>query len=255
MSNSSTVKTDYEKEPGKVNVVVYENKMRDDGTSYARVMRNTSVAENLIVSITKEATNRFDEPALMYSAGLFKNAILDKLTAGKSVNLFDLGTLYLTAKGSISGDSPTAADIPELSVGFTPSSLTKEAVSGVEISVVQVSDTSPAIDSVVDYATGATDGTLTAGGAVSVLGQRLKVSGDGSGVWFVAADEDGSYNEAGDAVEVTLMVKNLPSELCLVLPDELGAGSYYIVVKTALTGSYVSKTLKTGVSSFAVTVG
>lgn len=253
---AETVKTSYDKSTKHVNVQVYENPFADDGSSYAKVMRNTSEASNLIADIVEKATSRFDEPQLMYAAGLFKSAILEKLAAGDAVNLFDLGTLYLTARGAITGDSPTAADIPELSVGFTPSSVTKDAVAEVEISVVQKTDATPAIDSVLDYTTGATDGTVTAGGAVSVYGQRLKTGGDGSGVWLVAADEDGSYDDEGESFEAALIVKNLPSELCIVLPDGLAeGGSYYIVVQTALSGSYVCKSLKTGVSGFAVTVG
>ena len=253
---SDTVKTTFDKAASKINVVVYDNKLKDDGSSYAKVMRNTSIAENLIADIKDSATNRFEEQYLMYAASLFKSAILNKLQAGAAVNLFDLGTLYLTAKGSISSESPTAADIPELSVGFTPSTEAKKAVADVEISVVTTSDTSPSIASVLDYATGETSGTITAGGAVSVYGQRLKVAGDSAGVWFVSADDDGNYDEDGTAYEVTLLAKNMPSELCFALPEELTSGTYYIVVKTAGgSGSYVSQTLKTGVSSFAVTIG
>ena len=252
---AETVKTNYEKSTQYVNVAVYENPFADDGSSYAKVMRNTSEASNLIADIVEKTTNRFDEPLLMYAAGLFKSAILTKLESGDAVNLFDLGTLYLTAHGSITGDSPTATDIPELSVAFTPSSTTKEAVAKVEISVVQKAASTPSIDSVVDYTTGATDGTVTAGGAVSVLGQRLKTAGEGSGVWLVAADEDGSYDDEGESFEAALIIKNLPSELCFVMPDGLSeGGSYYIVVQTALSGSHMCKSLKTGVSGFAVTV-
>ena len=253
---SETVKTTYDKSTKHVNVVVYDNNLSEDGASYAKVTRNTATADNLIADIAESATNRFEQPYLMYAASLFKTAILAKLAAGEAVNLFDLGVLYLTARGGITSESPTTSDIPTLSVGFTPSTTTKEAVADVEISAVQKSDSSPSIASVMDYTTGSTDGTLTAGCAVSVYGQRLKVAGDGSGVWFSPVGEDGSYDETAEGIEVTLLVKNMPSELSFQLPDGVTTGSYYIVVKTAATnGSYVCKTLKTGVSSFTVTMG
>ena len=51
-------------------------------------------------------------------------------------------------------------------------------------------------------------------------------------------------------------VSNNPSSLVSILPETLGAGTYYIVIKTLYTtGGTQLKSLRTIVSDFTVTIG
>ena len=111
------------------------------------------------------------------------------------------------------------------------------------------------IETITDSITGATDGTLTIGGAVTLTGTSIKVSGDGSGIWFSAADADGNYDTGGTLVEVSSYVSNDPSKVVFLLPSELDAGTYYIVIKTLYTrGGTLLKSLRTIISNISVTV-
>lgn len=253
-----SVKTDFNDNGKVVNVTLHKNYLKDDDSSFAKVKRNTASAENLIAVIKEMSASKIDEGYLMYCAGLFKKAILEKLRQGEAVNVFDLGTFFLTACGNIKGSVPSASDVPELSVGFTPSELVKAAVKDISVNLAVMEETSPVINTVTDYATGQETHSLTLGSAVSIKGDRLKIAGEPetTGFYFAPEAENGSF-DMENAVRVPLLVKNYPTELSFMLPADLQAGkSYYLVIKTASgKGTRVNKTIRTGVSSFTVTVG
>lgn len=257
MSNH-TVQTDFSDNGKVVNVTLHKNHLMDDDSSFAKVKRNTANAANLIAVIKEMSSSKIDEGYLMYCAGLFKKAALMKLKQGEAVNIFDLGTIYRTACGSIKGSDPSASDVPEFSVGFTPSDLAKEAVKDITVNVAVKEETHPVINTVTDFATGQETHALTPGSAVSIKGERLRIAGESDtiGFYFAPETENGSYDMT-NAVKVPVLVKNFPTELSFMLPAGLQEGkSYYLVIKTASgKGAKVNKTIRTGVSSFTVTVG
>lgn len=73
---------------------------KKDNTNHARVQRTTAGMDNVIALITKKSS-LFDKAGLVAAQMLFKEAILDLLQQGIAVNLFELGTLYPCAQGSI----------------------------------------------------------------------------------------------------------------------------------------------------------
>ena len=91
----------------------------------------------------------------------------------------------------------------------------------------------------VDATTGATDGTITAGGAITVTGRKIKCVGqDGASsgvVRFVQLDEAGN---AGEAYAAAAIVSNAPKTLVVVCPTTLVQGaSYRLEVVTYWAGS------------------
>ena len=91
---------------GSVNVTVHKNYLKQDSTSsYAKVQRTTAGMNNVIAKVLNK-TKLFDEASLVASAMLFKNAILELLEQGISINLLELGTLYPSAQGNIDNLNP-----------------------------------------------------------------------------------------------------------------------------------------------------
>ena len=82
---------------GSVNVTIHKNYLKDDDSTYAKVKRTTAGMNNIIATILKNST-LMDKASLVAAQILFKDAILDLLQQGYSVNLFELGTLYLSAQ-------------------------------------------------------------------------------------------------------------------------------------------------------------
>ena len=83
---------------GSVNVTIHKNYLKEDNSSYAKVQRTTAGMHNVIAAIL-DKTKVFDKASLVAAEMLFKEAILELLSRGISVNLFELGTLYPSAQG------------------------------------------------------------------------------------------------------------------------------------------------------------
>ena len=79
-----------------------------------------------------------------------------------------------------------------------------------------------------DINTGERNSVLTPGGMGQLVGHRLKFdpADPEQGVFFMAPDGSSS-------TRVSLVGKNMPGELMLLVPDTLVAGDYLLVVRVA----------------------
>ena len=134
---------------GSVNVTIHKNYLKDDDSTYAKVKRTTAGMNNIIATILKNST-LMDKASLVAAQILFKDAILDLLQQGYSVNLFELGTLYLSAQGNIENANPSIEEIPSLVLGFTPSEEALSAIKGTDVSMTQLEETNPVINQIED---------------------------------------------------------------------------------------------------------
>ncbi len=112
---------------------------------------------------------------------------------------------------------------------------------------------SATISQILDIDTGSTDWNISLNGSVQILGKKLLIGGDDSGIWFApATGEDGTIDESGtDWTQVTAKISvNKPGTLLFPLPKTLTAGTYRIVLKTRCTSNlkYKQKELITTVS-------
>ena len=112
---------------------------------------------------------------------------------------------------------------------------------------------SATISQILDIDTGSTDWNISLNGSVQILGKKLLIGGDDSGIWFApATGEDGVIDESGtDWTQVTAKISvNKPGTLLFPLPKTLTAGTYRIVLKTRCTSNlkYKRKELITTVS-------
>ena len=109
------------------------------------------------------------------------------------------------------------------------------------------------ISQILDIDTCSTDWNISLNGSVQILGKKLLIGGDDSGIWFApATGEDGAIDESGtDWTQVTAKISvNKPGTLLFPLPKTLTAGTYRIVLKTRCTSNlkYKRKELITTVS-------
>lgn len=245
---------------GSVNVTIHKNYLKEDNSTYAKVQRTTAGMNNVIATILTH-TKVFDEASLVATVMLFKDAILELLSQGIAINLFELGTLYPSMQGSIFSSNPDISEIPSLSLGFTPSQEALEAVGKADISMAKAEETTPVISSIEDLATHKTDCTVTSGMPLRITGRRLKIGGDTTevGLFFALQDEDGKISETESdwiKADEDSFFKNTQTYLELILPDSLVSGeNYTLIVKTAsVRGNTVNKTVRKLVYENTLTV-
>lgn len=240
-----------------VNVVIHKNYLMDGDSSFAKVRRRKAGINNVIARILK-MPGALDKATLFHAAMLFKDGIIDMLKSGYAVDVFELGTLWLSSNGNIASDSPSIADIPAMSLGFTPSAEVLAQLVEVEIGEAVKESTEPAITGIEDRFTFRTDGSVTKGQLVRVSGRRLRVAGgEDTGIFLASSDGNGGCsNDRSSWLKVEKIATNDPSTLEFYLPEDAEVGkSYTLIVRTASgRGARTNKTVREGIWSGTVTV-
>ena len=241
-----------------VNVTVHRSAFSNGEKKYALVNRNTASLENLI-AVVHQNNPLLSESVIRMVATEFKIAIQQKLKAGEAVNVFDMGTLYLTAKGGIDSQEPTSGDIPQLGVAFTPSKTAKESVVNIEIDTAVMADTNPAIGTFTDLSTNITGFEMTQNMPMKITGDRLKIIGDSqfAGIYFAPVLESGKINSDETAwIKVDKIFKNSPKELSFIIPSHLVPDSnYFVIIRTfGGRGNKANKTLKSSIGTNPVKI-
>ena len=241
-----------------VNVTMHSLSQFDKDISYARVQRNTAYIGNIIDKVL-EQNKTFDRETLLFTAGLLRNGILELLKTGKSVDLLELGTLYIKPDGSMETTSPSIGDVPVMGLAFTPSELALESVRAVSVAADVSEPTEPVIKSLYDMHLRTAGTDLSAGRTVRARGRRLKVAGnDTVGVFFAPCNEDGEYkNDVSSWIHVSEdeLIDNTASTLLFNVPSGIESGKYRLIVRTAYgSGSRVNKTVRNGVFAEIVSV-
>lgn len=229
----------YTKSDNLLSVTLHANALSKKGGYYGKVTRNTVTLENIIYEIS-DGSAGINPDMVLYVAVLIQKEILKALSQGKSVNLFDLGVLYVGMKGSVKGSKPLASELPAFKVKFTPSAKVNEALATLVADKIVEADTSPYIESVTNLWTGNDDGKLTKGEPVRIDGVRLKLGGDNYGVYFAELDgsngklkEEGTWTKVDDAK----IFGNTRRRLDFFVPTTLDKSkTYRIVVRTSYTG-------------------
>lgn len=220
----------------------------------ARVSRNTVNTDTVIAAICDEHPG-LDPYVIAHAADLLKNQILKTLKIGKAVNVLDLGTVYIAPCGTVPKTNPQITDLPDLTVKWTPSKITADAVKGLSASSFMIAEPEPQISDIVCLKDGNTDGNLYRGFGVVLEGNKLKVSGEGSGIFFVPQGEDATPNRDESQwirVDTEYLPTNTAKTVQFSLPDTLQAGTeYYIAVRTSFLTRQVQR--KKCVTGFSLT--
>lgn len=234
MKTQNNFELNNEKDESGVKVTKYRRALGANEIEFARVGRSTADIDSILTLIAKYDTG-VNRLMVQYCLGLFKKAVIEKLKAGRAVNLLGLGVMYINAAFGEDGDT-------NLGVGFTPSAESVAAVQKLDTTLADAVANYPLITSIIDLYTQLDAGTLTAGHAVRILGKRLRLDDykdDKAAVIFKPIGEDGSTS--GDeskwiTVSKDALNRNKPSELEFYLPTELAEGKYEVTIRTHFSG-------------------
>lgn len=222
---------------GKGNIFLYKNQLGGDGKYIARFERRTINDDTIIARIHERGVG-LDDLTVKAVIGLYKKEVVSALGSGESVNMMDLGTLYIRASG-VADSKEAAVSAMTLQPAFTPSKTSVDAVSSVKIGGASISECGPKIDAVVDLFTGASSLAagnqmrLSKGKVALVRGSSLKVAGNEGGVFFCPVNDDGTpVSDRSQYVRVQQdkLSRNKAGELEFFIPDDLEEGRRYCVL-------------------------
>ena len=238
---------------GSLSVSLYKNPFT--GSGYLGKVKRRNVALDILIGMIASKHPGVSEGLLQIAAGYMQEEILELLGLGYSVNILELGTLYLAPTGSIAGDS--TSDIPTIEARFTPSDTVKSTAASVSVETVVVTTSEPEIKEIIDTANLDGDGaSLTKNRLCRLTGTKLKLGGESYGIFFVPVQDDGNLSAAESewiSVDESSVVTNQPKKLEFYVPDSLSTeASYSIAVRTMLSSS--STTRKSAVTGYSSSV-
>ena len=231
---------------GSLDVTLY-NSINSENGFYGKVSRRTVDLENIIADIAKN--NAGVTPLMVqHIASLLQAQILRLLGLGFSVNILELGTIYLAAEGTIK--SMSLSDIPTLTARFTPSPLLREKAASVKVEHVLMGSGAPVIATIEDTFDTSENAKnfLTSGRVARITGRHVRLREkekeedqdveERNGIFFVPLAEDGSLkNDESLWVKAQNVMKNTPTVLEFYVPEELDKEiRYRLAIRTDSMG-------------------
>lgn len=236
-------------EDNKLVITLRTNPFSTEKRNYiGSIPRDTLTISNLAARV-KDGDRGLDEYTVLKAAGLLKKECLMAIRRGQAVNLMGLCTMFIAPEGTVDGGNPSAALSQKLALHFSPTSEAQKAVSGLKITNVIVNDGQPQIDSMLRLPGEIPSDTFTAGKAIRLVGNRLKVTGEDSGLYLCPADGNGNISkDEADWTKITdeQFSCNNPKRLEFFIPDDIAEGSYRIRLKTFYSGNKLDR--KTAIS-------
>lgn len=238
MANATSKLVDSIENPnGHVSVKLQRNHFSKDSSDkfVGRAVRNTRTVGN-VLQLVADKVPQLDIGTVYSVCDALEKVLTESLGGGNSVKCLNLGIFYIACRGTTDGKTSS----PEITVGFVPSDRTKAAIGKLAVSQEDYSPISATISKIIDIDTGESGGELSLNGSVQILGKRLLIGGDGSGIWLAPAlGENGTIDKDGsdwEQVTAPLSVNTLGT-LLFPLPKTLSAGKYRFVLKTRCTSS------------------
>ena len=226
------IEQEFTSSSNKVSVSIWKSAFSDTQSFYGRVSRNTVNIDNMISSICEKVPS-YDRYELKRFAKDLKAEIRSSLANGKSVNLLDLGTLYIALSGGMKVAPKTASEVSSLTVKFSPSKPLTESVSRIEIDKIVYVSSIPLVSSVRCLWKDAEDGSVLVNKVVRITGSRLKIEGEKGGVFFCPVGSDGEPESDESRWTEAEVTRNLPKTVEVYVPEGLEAGQNYAVcIKT-----------------------
>ena len=209
----------------------------DDKTD--QILQLESAGKVDIEAIYKEMFNKttgIQPETIQHVVQLYHRTITDFLLTGCTVNT---GLFY--ASPSLQGVYKDAWD-PEknsIVVNFQTGKELRESIAQTKVVILGQKASAMQIDHIINLKTKAEDGNAPRGGGIRIEGRELKVVGD--------AEEVGVFLVNALDVEEQLLdeqiLTNKPSELVLLIPNDLTEGAYTLRITTQYSSS--NKLLKT----------
>lgn len=157
--------------------------------------------------------------------------IIEKVCSGHTV-VTGTSLIQPVVTGTFTGKSGTIDSTKNVcKISINPSTAFRQSASQVELEFSgYVKDLGGAcINLVTDSRTGAIDGTITPGGGLLIEGTKIRcVNADGSGAGTISLIN----KETGDVTELTDILRNEPKNVSVIIPSDLGAGTYTLRIET-----------------------
>ncbi|WP_430813771.1 DNA-binding domain-containing protein [Carboxylicivirga sp. RSCT41] len=211
---------------------------------YQQVLTNDDIARE----IAKERTELRVE-TISYIMDMADTKKAEKVAEG-----FIINTPFCIAKAGTSGVYNSATeqfskDKHSLSINFLKGMASREQLANVDVKVQGVAETGPVIGAVTDALTGAKDSSITPNNVIQIIGNKLKIGGDGDDIGLKLRNID-----TDDVVRIKQIIVNEPRQIIAMLPD-VPVGSYELELTTAYSGTNEPlKTPKTSVFSLILSV-
>ena len=219
----------------KINVSIQKSTFSDNETFFGRVSRNTVNIDNLIKSICNKIPS-YDKYELKRFAKDLKTEVQASIASGKSVNLLDLGTLYIALSSGMKVAPKTASEVSSLTVKFSPSKTLTKSVNKIEIDKIVYVNSSPLISNLECLWEGLPENTVKLNKIVRITGSKLKVEGENGGVFFCEVDSSGNTEPDESKWVKAIITRNLPKTLELYVPANLETDKEYAIgIKTRPT--------------------
>lgn len=176
---------------------------------------------------------------LNYNLGIYQDKLLTLLSQGYSVKILDLLIISPVVRGSVKSISEAKSQ-RVFTVKITPLPLLLDSVKNLSISDIKVAEKKVLISQILGLED--LEGTLVAGKAASVRGDNLKLGAEGSGVYFAPVGDDGKESEDREKwIKVEKVLRNVNSELLVILPNTLKEGKYIVIIETLYSSKGVRK--------------
>ena len=200
----------------------------DDYMAQAADVRSYTLDEIIDLMMDKGTTlTRADVAATLQVYGEVCSSLIKD---GSAVNT-PLFNTALTIAGVFNGAND-AFDKKRhtVNLNLTAGTLLRDAAAKVKCEKTEGASTDPYITEIADIVSGKVNEGLTKGGIVQLTGSRLKFDQKDAaqGIFFVP--------ETGEAVRAEVIAENKPARLMAIIPAGLKAGTYYIEVRTKLSG-------------------
>jgi hypothetical protein len=153
-----------------------------------------------------------------------------------------------TFKNKRTGLSP---DTHRLGFRLSPLAVLRELAGHIQVIIVGIADTDGYIDEITDVTSGVINEIVTKGGIFIILGHKIKLEGEGSGIFFYSPAIPGS---PAISVKVTgNLAENRAGSLVGTIPELAPNRDWYLEVRTFYSGGgKLLKEMRTMRSNFAV---
>ena len=211
---------------------IADNSVTADKTDKILVLESAGKVDidDILEEMLKEDTGLRPE-TLRHAVELYNRIVMDFILNGYQVNT---GLFYAVAKltGILESGVWNKAN-NSIYVAFTQGKDLRKAISETSVSILGEKAGIMYILETEDVKTGRKDGSATAGRNIFVRGGMLKLSGEDPTVGIVLTDSKGIETKLED----DLIVKNMPSELTLLIPAELTTAEYTLTITTQYSHS------------------
>jgi hypothetical protein len=195
-----------------------------------------SLTEDDLITLAVARRTDINAATMRAVLALLNDVAIDSLASGNSVS-FGLGHFRLDVKGVFIGDhakwDPTQHS---LVVHITPSARLRSAIKEVSVNVRGKASDGLFINSVTDVSTGEINQRLTPGGGVNMQGNKMKIVGDDPSVGIHLTSQD---SQTTVTVPMNSILINDPSKISFIVPADLSAGDYKLMITTQFSSGTV----------------